>query len=72
MTGPVPTVFFGSGSFAVPILDALRDAPELTVENPIVLLAILTAIVLARQALALHGLCGGGPDAPLGPRQALT
>lgn len=26
--GPVRTVFFGSGSFAVPILDALANAPE--------------------------------------------
>lgn len=31
MTGPVPTVFFGSGSFAVPTLDALLAAPELSV-----------------------------------------
>ncbi len=37
MSRPVPTVFFGSGAFAVPILDALGDAPETT------LLAVVTA-----------------------------
>ena len=31
MTAPVPTVFYGSGSFAVPILEALRGAPEVSV-----------------------------------------
>jgi methionyl-tRNA formyltransferase len=31
VTGPVPTVFFGSGSFAVPILEALLAAPEVLV-----------------------------------------
>ena len=31
MTGPVPTVFFGSGAFAVPILEALLDAPEVAI-----------------------------------------
>ncbi|HEY7941853.1 MAG TPA: methionyl-tRNA formyltransferase [Candidatus Limnocylindrales bacterium] len=37
MSRPVPAVFFGSGAFAVPILDALADAPETT------LLAVVTA-----------------------------
>ncbi len=31
MTGPVPTVFFGSGGFAVPILEALLATPDVTV-----------------------------------------
>ncbi len=31
MTGPVPTVFFGSGSFAVPILDALLASADVSV-----------------------------------------
>jgi methionyl-tRNA formyltransferase len=31
VTAPVPTVFFGSGSFAVPILEALLAAPEVRV-----------------------------------------
>ena len=31
MTAPVPTVFFGSGSFAVPILEALLAAPEVSI-----------------------------------------
>lgn len=31
MTRPVPTVFFGSGAFAVPILEALLAAPEVSV-----------------------------------------
>ncbi len=31
MTGPVPTVFFGSGSFAVPILDALLATDDVSV-----------------------------------------
>jgi methionyl-tRNA formyltransferase len=31
VTGPVPTIFFGSGSFAVPILEALLASPELSV-----------------------------------------
>lgn len=33
MTGPVPTVFFGSGSFAVPILDALLAIADLRVSG---------------------------------------
>ncbi len=37
MRRPVPAVFFGSGAFAVPILEALADAPETT------LLAVVTA-----------------------------
>jgi len=31
VTAPVPTVFFGSGSFAVPVLEALLAAPEVSV-----------------------------------------
>lgn len=31
MTAPVPTVFFGSGSFAVAILEALVAAPEISI-----------------------------------------
>jgi len=37
MSRPVPAVFFGSGTFAVPILEALADAPETT------LLGVVTA-----------------------------
>jgi methionyl-tRNA formyltransferase len=37
MSRPVPAVFFGSGAFAVPILDALARAPETT------LLGVVTA-----------------------------
>ncbi len=37
MSRPVPAVFFGSGAFAVPILDALAGAPEA------MLLAVVTA-----------------------------
>jgi methionyl-tRNA formyltransferase len=31
VTAPVPTVFFGSGSFAVPVLEALLAAPDVSV-----------------------------------------
>ncbi|MDP9483466.1 MAG: methionyl-tRNA formyltransferase, partial [Chloroflexota bacterium] len=31
MTAPVPTVFFGSGAFAVPILEGLLQAPEVSI-----------------------------------------
>jgi methionyl-tRNA formyltransferase len=31
LTGPAPTVFFGSGAFAVPVLDVLVGAPEVAV-----------------------------------------
>jgi methionyl-tRNA formyltransferase len=31
VTAPVPTVFFGSGSFAIPVLEALLAAPEVSV-----------------------------------------
>ena len=60
MTGPVPTVFFGSGGFAVPILEALVQAPELTIravvtapDRPVGRRAIPTATPVAARARAL-------------------
>lgn len=58
--GPAATVFFGSGAFAVPILDALVGAPEVHVvgvvsapDRPVGRRAELTAVPVTRRALEL-------------------
>jgi methionyl-tRNA formyltransferase len=58
--GPVRTVFFGSGSFAVPILEALASLPGIEIvavvsapDRPVGRKAILTSTPVASRAAAL-------------------
>ena len=60
MTDPVPTVFFGSGAFAVPILDALSGSPDVSVtavvtvpDRPVGRRGHLTATPVADRAAEL-------------------
>jgi methionyl-tRNA formyltransferase len=60
VTDPVPTVFFGSGEFAVPILEALLAAPEVVIrgvvttpDRPAGRRAVPTSTPVAERARAL-------------------